>query len=130
MHTIPASEIKRRGIAALDEALKSGPVHIIKNNRPRYVVLSEEDYQALISQPAPSARAVGELMPEMSSTVSSSSAAIDAVVGRDSLPIPAVKLGVAEGRYSIPDPDPTEEAKVSALFEASEVFPSVDGGQA
>lgn len=29
MNTIPAQEIKRRGIAAVDEALHNGPVHII-----------------------------------------------------------------------------------------------------
>lgn len=47
MHTLPALEIKRRGMAALEEALKQGPVHIIKNNKPACVVLSEEDYAAL-----------------------------------------------------------------------------------
>ena len=41
MNSLPAQEIKRRGIAAVDEALRDGPVHIIKNNRPTYVVLSE-----------------------------------------------------------------------------------------
>ncbi|MFQ5586930.1 MAG: type II toxin-antitoxin system Phd/YefM family antitoxin [Thermodesulfobacteriota bacterium] len=48
MKTIAAQEIKRRGIAAVDEALKEGPVHIIKNNRPEYVVVSEERYQELL----------------------------------------------------------------------------------
>lgn len=47
MKTIPAQEIKRRGISALDELLKDGPVHVIRNNRPRYVVMSEEDYARL-----------------------------------------------------------------------------------
>lgn len=47
MNTIPAQEIKRRGISALDEMLKEGPVHVIKNNRPRYVVMTEEDYARL-----------------------------------------------------------------------------------
>jgi len=47
MNTIPAQEIKRRGISAVDEILEKGPVHIIKNNQPRYVVLSEERYQEL-----------------------------------------------------------------------------------
>jgi PHD/YefM family antitoxin component YafN of YafNO toxin-antitoxin module len=50
MHTIPALEIKRRGVSALEEAIKKGPVHIIKNNRPTCVVLSEEDYIALTQQ--------------------------------------------------------------------------------
>ncbi|HZR98020.1 MAG TPA: prevent-host-death protein [Chloroflexota bacterium] len=48
MRTIPAREIKRRGISAVDEALKEGPVHVIKNDQPRYVVLDEAQYQELI----------------------------------------------------------------------------------
>ncbi len=50
MQTIPASEIKRRGIVAIEEHLNQGPVHIIKNNRPACVVLSEEDYAALMQK--------------------------------------------------------------------------------
>jgi PHD/YefM family antitoxin component YafN of YafNO toxin-antitoxin module len=48
MNTIPAQEIKRRGIAAVDNLIETGDVHIIKNNQPRYVVLSEERYRELI----------------------------------------------------------------------------------
>ena len=48
MNSVPAQEIKRCGISAVDEALAQGPVHIIKNNRPQYVVLSEEDYRELL----------------------------------------------------------------------------------
>lgn len=48
MNVIPAQEIKRRGMAAVDEALAEGPVHIIKNNRPQYVVLTEERYRELL----------------------------------------------------------------------------------
>ncbi|MBC8414651.1 type II toxin-antitoxin system Phd/YefM family antitoxin [bacterium] len=48
MKTIAAQDIKRRGIGAVDEALKDGAVHVIKNNRPQYVVVSEERYQELI----------------------------------------------------------------------------------
>lgn len=44
---ISAQEIKRRGISAVDEALKKGPVHVIQRNRPRYVILSEEAFQQL-----------------------------------------------------------------------------------
>ncbi|GMV55257.1 MAG: hypothetical protein AMXMBFR6_10620 [Betaproteobacteria bacterium] len=51
MNTIPAQEIKRRGISALDEMLKKGPVHVIKSNRPRYVVMTEEDYARLAERP-------------------------------------------------------------------------------
>ena len=48
MRTIPAQEIKRRGISAVDAVLREGPVHVIKNNQPQYVVLSEERYQELL----------------------------------------------------------------------------------
>lgn len=48
MNIVPAQEIKRRGIAAVDDALAQGPVHIIKNNRPQYVVLTEERYKELL----------------------------------------------------------------------------------
>ena len=39
MNTITAQEIKRRGISAVDDALRKGPVHIIKNNKPKYILL-------------------------------------------------------------------------------------------
>ncbi len=48
MNAIPAQDIKRKGISAVDEALKEGPVHVIKNNKPQYVVLSEERYRDLV----------------------------------------------------------------------------------
>ncbi|MBI5936563.1 MAG: type II toxin-antitoxin system Phd/YefM family antitoxin [Betaproteobacteria bacterium] len=48
MNILPAQEIKRRGISAVDEALAQGPVHIVKNNRPQYVVLTEENYRELL----------------------------------------------------------------------------------
>ena len=35
MNTLAAQEIKRKGISAVDEVLKEGPVHIIKNNQPQ-----------------------------------------------------------------------------------------------
>ena len=50
MNTIPAQEIKQRGISAVDDLLKEGPVHVIKNNRPLYVVMSQEDYARLIER--------------------------------------------------------------------------------
>lgn len=48
MRTIPAREIKRRGIAAVNEALKEGPVHVIKNDRPAYVIMREDHYDELV----------------------------------------------------------------------------------
>jgi PHD/YefM family antitoxin component YafN of YafNO toxin-antitoxin module len=49
MNTLPAQEIKRRGIAAIDEIIENGDVHIIRNNTPEYVVLSAERYQSLLA---------------------------------------------------------------------------------
>jgi len=50
VNTIPAQEIKRRGIGAVDELLAKGAVHVIRNNQPQYVVLSEERYQDLLEE--------------------------------------------------------------------------------
>lgn len=48
MNAIPAQEIKRRGIAAVDDLISKGDLHVIRNNQPQYVVLSEVRYQELI----------------------------------------------------------------------------------
>ncbi len=48
MRAIPAREIKHRGISAVDDDLKEGPVFVIKNDRPSYVILAQEQYQALV----------------------------------------------------------------------------------
>lgn len=47
MQTLPAQELKRRGLAALDKLLPAGPVHVLRNNRPAAVVLSPEEYARL-----------------------------------------------------------------------------------
>jgi len=52
MNTLPAQEIKRRGVKAIEMALKKGPVHIIKNNSPTCVVLTEAQY-AQLTTPVP-----------------------------------------------------------------------------
>lgn len=48
MQTIPAQEIKRRGMSAVDDMLEDGPVHVIAHNTPRYVVMDEAHYRELI----------------------------------------------------------------------------------
>lgn len=50
MNTIPAQEIKRRGIAAVDGIISNGDLHVIRNNRPEYVVLTEARYQELVAE--------------------------------------------------------------------------------
>jgi len=50
MNTIAALEIKRCGISVVDEQIASGPVHVIKNNRPQYVVMTEDRYQNMMDE--------------------------------------------------------------------------------
>ena len=49
-NVISAQDLKRRGIGAVDDALRDGPVHVIRRNRPSYVILSEDAYQRLVGQ--------------------------------------------------------------------------------
>ncbi|MCX5721376.1 MAG: prevent-host-death protein [Nitrospirae bacterium] len=44
---IPATEIKRRGLSAIDKALKRGPVHVLRGKEPTYVIMAEEQYREL-----------------------------------------------------------------------------------
>lgn len=48
MNAIPAQELKRRGIAAVEALLTNGDVYIIRNHQPQYVVLSEARYRELL----------------------------------------------------------------------------------
>jgi len=48
IRTIPASEIKRRGISAVDEMLKEGPVYVIKNNCIQYIIMDRARYEAVL----------------------------------------------------------------------------------
>jgi PHD/YefM family antitoxin component YafN of YafNO toxin-antitoxin module len=50
MNTLSAQELKRRGLAAVDEKIADGDLHVIRNNQPQYVVLSEERYRELIAE--------------------------------------------------------------------------------
>jgi len=76
MNTISARGIRRRGISAMDELLKEGPVHVTKNNRPTYVVMRDNDYARLIGrrglwelleQPARGARSKKDIDAELRS---------------------------------------------------------------
>ena len=52
-NTLTAGEIKRRGMVAIEEGLRRGPVRLVKRNRTAAVVLSEEEYQRLIGEQSP-----------------------------------------------------------------------------
>jgi prevent-host-death family protein len=53
MNLLTVAELKRRGMAAIEEGLRKGPVHIVKRNQPAAVVLSEDDYRALCQPQSP-----------------------------------------------------------------------------
>lgn len=63
-NVISAQELKRRGISAVDSALRNGPVHVIRRNRPSYVILSEDDYQRLIGKDQAAERLWDHLLAE------------------------------------------------------------------
>lgn len=48
-NTLTVAELKRRGAAAIEHALKRGPVHIMKRNKAAAVVVSETEYQRLLA---------------------------------------------------------------------------------
>jgi prevent-host-death family protein len=50
MNSLTAAELKRRGMAAIEEGLRKGPVHLVKHNKPAAVVLSAADYARLSAQ--------------------------------------------------------------------------------
>lgn len=47
MVTMAAQEVKRRGISAMNEGLAHGPVWVISNNTPKYVVMYSEAYKQM-----------------------------------------------------------------------------------
>jgi hypothetical protein len=52
-NTLTAAELKRRGMAAIEEGLLKEPVQIVKRDRPVAVVLTEEAFQRLSAGPQP-----------------------------------------------------------------------------
>lgn len=76
-NTISAQELKRRGIGAVDQALQAGPVHVIRRNRPQYVILSEVDYQRLVGQRRSGARLWQWLMSDSAAAANKRRSATD-----------------------------------------------------
>jgi PHD/YefM family antitoxin component YafN of YafNO toxin-antitoxin module len=60
MSLVSVQDIKRRGMSAIDEDLKKGPVHLVRSNRAEYVVMSERDYSALMADLAEARMAASE----------------------------------------------------------------------
>lgn len=53
MNILTNEQIKRRGIAAVEEALRHGPVHLVKRNRPAAVVITEAQFAQMNSHDVP-----------------------------------------------------------------------------
>jgi len=49
-NTVTAAQLKRRGMAAIEDRLEKGPIHIVKRNKLAAVVLSEAEYRRLVGQ--------------------------------------------------------------------------------
>ena len=49
LNTLTAADLKRRGMAAIEDGLSRGPLHLVKRNKPAAVVLTEAEYQRLSS---------------------------------------------------------------------------------
>lgn len=49
-NTVPALEVKRRGVRAITDQLVRGPVHVIQRDRPAFVALSEESFQDMLGE--------------------------------------------------------------------------------
>ncbi|MDP2829715.1 MAG: type II toxin-antitoxin system prevent-host-death family antitoxin [Sulfuricellaceae bacterium] len=58
MNTLTVSELKRRGMAAIEDGLRHGPLHIVKRNKPAAVVLTVAEYQKLSQGRGPTASGV------------------------------------------------------------------------
>lgn len=60
MNAVAAQEIKRRGISAVDALVAQGPVRIMKSNHPKYVIMTDADYEALLGDLAETRLAASE----------------------------------------------------------------------
>ena len=60
MTTMPVQEVKRRGMSVLDASLASGPVYVIKNNSPRYVVMFADAFHEMVESLADARIAAAE----------------------------------------------------------------------
>lgn len=82
MNTLTAAELKRRGMAAIEDGLRRGPLHLVKRNRPAAVVISEDEYQrlALGKLSAPAAVTAVQWLLSQPPTGKRSKAQIDALL--------------------------------------------------
>src|SRR5262245_254812 len=85
MRTIAATELKRRGLAAVNGLLRKGPVHVLQRNKPACVMLTPHDYERLEAAAGGEAKApdVWTLLKTMPTTGERSRADIDAQIAAE-----------------------------------------------
>jgi prevent-host-death family protein len=52
MKNVSVSDIKRRGMNAISEAIASGPAYITKHGQAKYVVMSLSQYESFVKRAA------------------------------------------------------------------------------
>lgn len=79
---VTAAQLKRRSMAAIEQGLRRGPVHIVKRNKLAAVVLSEAEYARLAGVKGPSVPGLSAVqwLLAQGSTGRRSKAEIDAAV--------------------------------------------------
>ena len=50
INTVPAQEVKRRGVRAILERLENGPVHVLQRDRAAFVALGEDEFYRLLEE--------------------------------------------------------------------------------
>ena len=50
MISLTVQELQLRGIAAVDDLIGKGDVHVLCNDKPRYVVVSADRYKDLLNE--------------------------------------------------------------------------------
>jgi hypothetical protein len=82
LEVLPSAWLKRRGIVAIQEALRRGPAHLLDHNQPTAMVLSEEHYlqpQELVRQaPHPERSSLAWFLLQPPASPARSKAEIDA----------------------------------------------------
>jgi hypothetical protein len=48
MRTIPETDIEQRGLRAVDKQIREGPVHVLRDEQPTYIVMTEAHYAELV----------------------------------------------------------------------------------
>ncbi len=60
IQSVPATRLKNEFASVLDQAVRGGPVAITKHDAPRAILISVEEFEALVAERARSLEKLGE----------------------------------------------------------------------